>query len=149
MKQRISYEEYERRRLGNPRSPWGGVAYTIRRSFSAASFAGFWRYWNPLFSYYLYYGCYRPLSRFLPRPVAVLLTFAVSGAVHDVAGSLATWDLFILFTPVFGFFGLVVVAEEGVGLSLAGVPVWSRVFIHTLVIAGTVAVGVLLRSGIP
>lgn len=146
MRGRPTYTEYERRRLGNPETRWAGIAHTFRRSFGASSFAKFWRYWNPLFSYYLYYRCYKPLAHFLPRSLAVIVTFAVSGAIHDLFASLVTADLFVLFVPVFAVFGLLVVVEEGLGSSFAGTPFWLRAAIHSVVIAGTVTGGVVIRS---
>lgn len=118
----------------------------VRRSFGASSFAGFWRNWNPLFSYYLYYRCYKPLVRFLPRSLAVVFTFAVSGAVHDLFASLAVARLFVLFAPVFAVFGLLVVVGERAKLNFAWAPFWLRVTIHLGVIVGTVAAGVVIRS---
>ena len=143
---RLTYRAYERRRLGNRSTPWARIAYMTRRAFGAASFAGFWRYWNPLFSYYLYYRCYRPLVRFLPRALAVVLTFAASGAVHDVFASLAKMRIFVLFTPVFAIFGLVVVAEETLGWSFSRLPVAARACLHAGLIAGTFAAGLFIRA---
>jgi len=140
-----TYAEYERR-LGNPNTRWAGIAHTFRRSFGASSFAGFWRYWHPMFSYYLFYQSYKPLARFLPRSLAVILTFAVSGAIYDLFASLVTADLFVLFVPVFVVFGLLVVVEEGLGSSFAGMPFWLRTVMHSGVIVGIVAVGVMIRS---
>lgn len=99
-----------------------------------------------MFSYHLYYRCYKPLARFLPRSLAVILTFAVSGAIHDLFASLVTADLFVLFVPVFVVFGLLVVVEEGIGSSFVGMPFWLRAATHSVVIAGTVAVGVVIRG---
>ena len=141
-----TYAEYERRRLGNSASRWAGIAYMFRRSFGASSFAGFWRHWNPLFSYFLYYRCYRPLARFLPRSLAVMLTFVASGAVHDIFASLAVADVFVLFAPAFAVFGLLVIVEEWLGVDLLWAPSWLRATIHTAVIVGTIAAGAMIRS---
>jgi hypothetical protein len=101
-----------------------------------------------LFSYYLYYHCYHPLTRFAPRPVALVLTFAVSGALHDLFASLVTASMYVLFTPVFVVFGLLVIGEEGLKVSLARVPSWLRAIIHTVVIAGTTTTGLALRGAV-
>jgi len=120
--------------------------YMLKRSLGASSFAGFWRAWNPLFSYYLSRWCYRPLARRLPRPVAVVSTFAVSGAIHDLAASLALLRVFLFFTPVFAALGVWVVLEEALDLNVAWAPVWLRALIHTGIIAGTLATGRLARA---
>lgn len=56
----------------------------LAKPFGADSLAGFWRYWNPVWSYYLTYYCYRPLRDRMPRPLAVWLTFCICGLVHDL-----------------------------------------------------------------
>jgi len=118
----------------------------LRRSLSAPTFGGFWRYWNPLFSYYLYYRCYRPLVRFLPRAPSVVLTFAASGAVHDLFASLAVREPFVFCTPLFAVFGVYVVTEEGLGLKLEVAPAWLRAFYHLFLIVGTVWLAQRLRG---
>jgi hypothetical protein len=56
------------------------------RPFVSQSFAEFWRSWNPFVTYWLCLYCYRPIRRLLPRSLAILLTFGVSGfLVHDLA----------------------------------------------------------------
>ena len=72
-------------RLGPGSSPGQLLRVMLARAFGAGSFDEFWRYWNPVYGYYLYYRCYRPLRRLLPRPLSVLLTFAASGfLLHDL-----------------------------------------------------------------
>ena len=39
-------------------------------TFGARFFAEFWRCWNPVYGYALYYWSYRPLRRILPRAAA-------------------------------------------------------------------------------
>jgi hypothetical protein len=57
----------------------------LARSFGARSFVAFWRYWNPVYGYFLYYWSYRPLRIYLPRPIALVLTFALCGfLLHDI-----------------------------------------------------------------
>lgn len=119
MTTRPTYSEYERKRLGNPPNQLAGLVTMFRCSFGSSTFAGFWRYWNPLFSYYLYYKCYKPIVRFLPRPVAVVFTFLVSGAVHDLFASIILMEIFILFSPAFTFFGLLVTIEEKLTLNFS------------------------------
>src|SRR5690625_3199936 len=95
-----TYREYEERRLGHSVNQLMGIKSMFRRSFGSSTFAGFWRYWNPFFSYYLYYYCYKPLAKFLPRSLVVVCTFTFSGAVHDFFASILLLDVYILFSPV-------------------------------------------------
>ncbi|NDJ61108.1 MAG: hypothetical protein GYB67_08280 [Chloroflexi bacterium] len=145
---RPTYRQYAQRTLGHPASEWAAIRSMFRRAFRSPTFAGFWRYWNPLFAYYLYYLCYRPLAQWLPRPPAVLITFALSGAIHDVFASLVTRRVFVLFTPVFAVYGLWVILEEYFGLTLTWAPVWLRATAHTITLLGTLGVGLLIRRAV-
>ena len=118
----------------------------LRRSLGASTFAGFWRAWNPLFSYYLTRWCYKPLARHFPRPVAVVSTFAASGAIHDLAASIALFRVYLLFTPAFAALGTWVIIEEAFDWNVAWAPVWLRGLIHTGLVAGTIAAAKLLRA---
>lgn len=75
---RVTFTQYLEFRLGTDggRSAWFNF---FVKSFGARSFSEFWRLWNPVYGYILYYFSYRPLARVLPRPLAVLITFAASG----------------------------------------------------------------------
>lgn len=66
------------------------------RSFGANSFHDFWHYWNPVYGYYLYYKCFKPLKKYFPGSLCVILTFAASGFfLHDLP--FGWWIRFIRF----------------------------------------------------
>ncbi|MEM9741049.1 MAG: MBOAT family O-acyltransferase [Pseudomonadota bacterium] len=89
----------------------------LKRSLGASSFAEFWRYWNPIFGYYLGNRVYRPLRETgLPRVLAVIGTFLVSGAVHDVAAAVITQGVVFTCTPFFFLLSLGVVAGNAFGM---------------------------------
>jgi D-alanyl-lipoteichoic acid acyltransferase DltB (MBOAT superfamily) len=125
--QRLSFRQYLRRRLG----PVGGRTAWFNffiRPFGAPSFAIFWRRWNPVYGYFLYYYSYRPLTRILPRPAAMLITFVACGFVlHD----LPAW-LFVRrvlppgATIAFVFFGAGAIASERLHMDLSRWPVAGR-----------------------
>lgn len=71
----LSLGQYVRRRNGVPMGASGSFRGMMVRAFGAASFAGFWRYWNPIFGYYLGRYIYTPASRVVPRPLALVVTF--------------------------------------------------------------------------
>ena len=87
------------------------------RAFGARSFQVFWRHWNPIWGYYLSRDIMRPLANFLPIALATLVTFLVSGALHDIAVSIIKWKIVLFFTPWFGLMGLVVIVSKAVGIS--------------------------------
>jgi hypothetical protein len=109
----------------------------LARPFGADSFAGFWRYWNPVWSYYLGYFCYRPLRSVVPRPLAAWLTFLVCGFVHDLpfaAGALLGRDRGVSFTLTvfFGLTGGLVFVTERLRIRFGGLPVAARWGAHSL-----------------
>lgn len=84
------------------------------RSLGAGTFAGFWRYWNPVFGYYLGRYIYAPLKSWLPSAAGLVTTFVVCGAFHDAIGSAVTGRMMFLFTPWFFFMGTGVVLGRAV-----------------------------------
>lgn len=83
---RITLAEFIAQRLGDEQKPGALLKRMFILSFGAGSFREFWRYWNPVYGYFLYYYCYKPLRRFLPAPLCVIATFASSGFfLHDLA----------------------------------------------------------------
>jgi hypothetical protein len=83
-------------RLGKQTSEINTLKEMLVRSFGANSFHEFWRYWNPVYGYYLYYKCYKPLRKYFPRYMCVILTFAASGFfLHDLP--FGWWIRFIRF----------------------------------------------------
>lgn len=112
MHRTISLSEYVKKRngvaLGAPRS----MRNMLKRSLGASSFYIFWQYWNPIWGYYLSRKVMKPLSQQLPLWLAIILTFAVSGALHDLAITLVKWKLTFLFTPWFSLMSLIVLATK-------------------------------------
>src|SRR5260370_9279205 len=72
---KLTFSQYLRFRLGTSGGRTAWFNFFIR-PFGAASFAEFWRLWNPAYGYFLSYYCYRPLATILPRQAAILITFA-------------------------------------------------------------------------
>lgn len=149
---RITLSEFIARRLGSG-NEMALLKTMFARSFGASTFADFWRYWNPVYGYYLQYYCYRPLRRFLPRPVAVVLTFAASGFfLHDLpfgwwVRALKAEKLPIPFVAFwFASMGILVLITEAFKLNLAARPLAVRVAVNTLLILSTL-LGTLYLAG--
>jgi len=94
----------------------------LHRSFGAGSFAGFWQYWNPVFGYVLGRYVFSPLRRVLPSAPAVIATFLVSGAFHDVVTMAVRGSVAFLFTPWFFFLGVGVVLGRAIRMDLSRSP---------------------------
>jgi len=113
--QALTLAGYIRRRNGVPAGARGGLRNMLARSFGAQSFAGFWRYWNPVFGYIFGRYVYQPARRVLPRAFALIVTFLVCGVVHDLVTMAVRGAPAFLFTPWFFFLGLGVVVSEALG----------------------------------
>jgi hypothetical protein len=132
------------RRLG-PGSGGEMALNMMRRSFTAPTLRGFWRYWNAGTNYYLLLYCYRPVRRFLPHGPALLLTFVACGLLHDVviflpaalmAGTLVPFP-FVTVWLLLVSLG-VLVSEQG-QWELYGLGTLQRVGAHTTFLVGTFA----------
>lgn len=78
----------------------------LRRSFGSGDFAGFWRHWNPVWSYALGRFINRPLASLLPASMALFVTFVASGFIHDLVIMALRGQFALLFTPWFGLMSL-------------------------------------------
>ena len=140
---RLTLSQYLRFRLGRKVGLAAWFNFFIK-PFGAASFAQFWRLWNPVYGYYLYYYSYRPLSRVVPRPLAVLATFVVCGFVlHDLPLWVSTRKVLPPgATIAFLMFGLVAVLSERFRMDLSSWPVSARAATNLAYLA--VCVGAML-----
>ena len=88
-KRDLTLSEYVRRRNGVAMGAPGSLSNMLARSLGAGSFGEFWRYWNPIWGYGLGKYVFAPLKKALPPALALVATFVVSGALHDLATMLA------------------------------------------------------------
>lgn len=100
----------------------------FERSWGARSFADFWRYFNPVYGYYLSYYAYRPLRRIVPRALAMWLTFIASGfLLHDLVGwALGRRIRFPEMTLVFALLGLGALASDALRMDMSRWPFVAR-----------------------
>lgn len=100
----------------------------FERSWGARSFADFWRYFNPVYGYYLSYHAYRPLRRVVPRALAMWLTFIASGfLLHDLVGwALGRRIRFPEMTLVFALLGLGALASDAFHMDMSRWPFVAR-----------------------
>ncbi len=143
-KQRITLNEHIRRRLGQA-DDTTLLKTMFVRSFGAGSFREFWRYWNPVYGYYLYYYCYRPLRKILPRSLSVIVTFACSGFfLHDLLflgwgiRALAKGRVTIPFVTLwFSTMAILMLLAEAVKMDLSNKSLGVRIAVNCLYIALT------------
>ena len=127
---KLTLSEYVKRRNGVPLGAPGSLQNMLVRSLGAGTFAKFWQYWNPIWGYVLGRYVYAPLNRFLPASASLILTFTISGAIHDVATMLVRGAPAFLFTPWFSLMGIVVVLGRLLKLDYSAHPFLIRVAIN-------------------
>lgn len=131
MQKTITLSQYVKKRNGAPLGAPGSLQAMLHRSFGADSFHRFWHYWNPIWGYYLSRYVMRPLHKVLPLWIAVILTFLVSGALHDIAVSLVKWRPIFFLTPWFTLMGAMVVLSKAGNLTFGNAPWIARALINT------------------
>ncbi|MFB2668973.1 acyltransferase [Shewanella xiamenensis] len=99
-----------------------------------------------MWGYYLSHNVMRPISQFLPMWLAVLVTFLVSGALHDLAVALVKWQTIFFFTPWFGIMGVIVIASNKYRLSYGTLPWIMRALINLLFIFSSFALTELMQG---
>lgn len=130
MQRTITLSEYVKKRNGVALGSPGSMKNMLQRSLGASSFYVFWQYWNPIWGYYLSRKIMKPLSTVLPIWLAIIITFSVSGALHDIAISLVKLEPTILFTPWFSLMSLIVIATKKFSVSYGKYHWLVRAFIN-------------------
>ena len=143
-RKKLTLSEYVRRRNGVPLGASGSLRNMLRRSFGARSFAGFWQHWNPIFGYYLGKYVFVPLKGISPPYVALILTFVVTGIVHDVVTMAIRQDVAFLFTPWFLFLGIGVVLSKATGMDIGARPWRLRAVFHSTYLGVCLALAFLV-----
>ena len=131
-RKKLTMSEYVRRRNGVPLGAAGSLRNMLHRSFGARSFGGFWQHWNPIFGYHLGKFVFGPLKTVLPPHVALVLTFIVTGVIHDLVTMAVRQDVAFLFTPWFFFLGVGVVLSRVTGMDIRAYPWGLRAAIHAV-----------------
>jgi hypothetical protein len=133
----ITLAQYIAQRLGSEPEVGTLLKRMLVLSFGAASFREFWRFWNPVYGYFLYYYCYKLLRRVLPGPLSVLVTFFSSGFfLHDLPfgwwiRAMKTQSLPLPFVaPWFSLMGLLVLLTDVLNLNWRHRPFAVRVLLN-------------------
>ena len=127
---KLTLQDYVKRRNGVPLGATGSLQNMLIRSFGASSFEKFWWYWNPIWGFYLYKFFQRPASRFVPKSIALIYTFLMSGLIHDVPMLISKGTM--IFTPWFGVMSLVILLTRNLELNLNGYHWLVRAFVNIL-----------------
>lgn len=144
-----SLTDYVRQRNGVPLGGRGSMGNMLYRSFGAQSFAGFWRYWNPIFGYYLHRYIFLPLRKVTPRWIALILTFLFCGALHDGVTYIVRGSTAFLFTTMFLFFATGVLIGTVARLDMVKAPWFVRLLVNFSYLATCIALAFYVRSVMP
>jgi D-alanyl-lipoteichoic acid acyltransferase DltB (MBOAT superfamily) len=126
----MTLSEYVLKRNGVPLGARGSLANNLGRALGAGSNADFWRHWNPVWGFYLARFIYLPLKSHIPRWLATIAAFAVSGALHDLAVGLLgiAWQSF--FTSWFTVMGAFLVLSRSLQIDYSGLSFVLRVLLN-------------------
>ena len=97
--------EYIKKRNGVPSGHSQSLRNNLSRSLGAKNFSSFWHHWNPIFGYYLGKKIFKPIKRFAPSAIALILTFIFCGLVHDIVSIIFRGKTTFLFSFWFLFMG--------------------------------------------
>ena len=149
-KKTLTLSDYVRRRNGVPLGGIGALSEMLRRSLGAKSFTVFWQFWNPIFGYYLGKYVYRPMRALgLPKSIATITTFCVSGGVHDLAATAARQQLVFVCTPWFFFMALGLILSRNLSMDISEMKWHFRVVTNLIYVGICLALALLLRrSGV-
>src|ERR1700752_2708316 len=133
----ITLTQHINHRLGS--TPKEQAINFLAKPFGAKSLTEFWQYWNPVWNYYLYYYCHKPLRKYLPRWLCVLVTFFVCGLVHDLPIGIVSYATagrppFFTITLFLTLNGVLVVLTEELNIKLTRMPTPLRWLTHAAVL---------------
>ncbi|OIQ41736.1 MAG: acyltransferase [Bacteroidetes bacterium MedPE-SWsnd-G1] len=131
----LNLSDYVKRRNGVPLGHRDSLRNMLYRSLGAGRFSIFWKYWNPIWGYYLGKYIFKPLKLVLPKALALVITFVVCGFIHDLAVILLKQALFLLLTPWFLCMGIFVVLGDYAKIDYSKLPWIARAFINILIIS--------------
>ena len=142
----MTLAQYIERRNGVPLGASGALRTMLYRSLGAGSFDNFWRYWNPIFGYFLAKYVDSPLRRILPRSFALVLTFVICGALHDLAAMAVRGSIAYFCTTMFFFFAAGVLLGRWTGLTFSGLPWAARATINLTYIVACFALALAAKQ---
>ncbi len=144
--QNLTLSQYVYLRNGVPLGDSKSLRNMLHRSLGADSFAGFWQYWNPIWGYGLGKYVYSPLRKILPPSVALIMTFVVSGSIHDLATMAFRQSFAFLFTPWFFLLSIGVVLGRAVGMDVSNYPWWIRASINSTYLVSGLALALIAKQ---
>lgn len=111
--------EYVKKRngvaIGHPQS----LSRNLYRALGAKNFSSFWKYWNPIFGYYLGLKIFKPTKQFFSPTLSLIITFVFCGLIHDVVTILFRGQTSFLFSYWFLNMSIAVIISNYFNQNLA------------------------------
>jgi len=126
----MTLKEYATKKFNNRNSLSGCLNYMIKSSFFSKTFREFWTNWNPLWSYFLIFYSYKPMRKVISKAPALILTFVVSGFLHDLFVMLLLQKIYFLFSLIFLLIGIFTLTEQILKINLKGISKYLRPLYH-------------------
>jgi hypothetical protein len=145
-KKNITLSQFVQLRNGVPLGDPKSLQNMLHRSLGAASFAAFWRYWNPIWGYGLGKFVYRPMLQIFWPALAYIITFVVSGFIHDLVIMAIRRTFTLLFTPWFFLLGVTAVLGRVMNMDLSNRPWWIRASINLLYLVSNIAIILMIKQ---
>lgn len=143
--QTLTISQYVEFRNGVPLGDSKSFPNMLHRSLGASSFVAFWQYWNPIWGYGLGKYVYAPLLKILPPVAAYIVTFVVSGGIHDLATIAVRRSFSFLITPWFFLLGVGAVLSRALGMDLSNRPWWIRVSVNLIYLVSSLVVVLFIK----
>ena len=128
--------------LGNSKS----LQLMLIRSLGAGKFSIFWKYWNPIWGYYLGKFIFKPLKSTLPKALSLIITFAISGFIHDLAIMLLKGKFTLFLTSWFLLMGICVIIGDYCKFNYSKFPWIIRAVINLSIISGCLFIAFQIKS---
>ena len=141
----MNLSDYIKKRNGVPLGARNSFRNMMNRSLGAGKFSKFWRYWNPIWSYYLGKLIFKPLKTIFPSALSLILTFAFCGFLHDLVIMLLRWNFELLLTPWFLLMGFCVVIGDYAKIDYSKFTWIIRASINILIISSCLIIAYQLR----
>ena len=109
---KMTLTDYIKKRNGVAIGSSKSLRNNLYRSLGSKNFSTFWRYWNPIFGYFLGKFIFKPLKNVFPVVIAFLLTFVFSGLIHDTVTTLVRGKTSFVFSIWFLFMGVAVLITK-------------------------------------
>ena len=141
----MNLSDYIKKRNGVPLGASDSLRNMMVRSLGAGKFSIFWKYWNPIWSYYLGKYIFKPLKIIFPPALSLLITFAFCGFLHDLAIMILRRDFTLLLTPWFLLMGFCVILGDYTKIDYSKFPWVVRAFINVLIISSCLLIAYQTR----